>query len=158
MKKQRTPLNIVLLCLDHTFCKSVARELSSRLGMFFSDCKDLIEYDLVDSQAVLANCGIVYLKERERSAIKNMLNFSSSVLSCDFDIFKHNRRCFTKKSLLVFLRLPQKCLDKKETINDIAFSSHEKYLLENADVSVELKSKSENMATKRIIEALREEL
>lgn len=158
MKKQRTPLNIVLLCLDHNFCKSVARELSSRLGMFFSDCKDLIEYDLMDSQAILANCGIAYLKEREKSAIKNMLNFSNSVLSCDYDIFKHNRRCFTKKTFLVFLRLPQKCLDKKEMINDIAFASHEKYLLENADVSVELKSKSENMATKRIIEALREAL
>ena len=41
MKRETSPLNIVLLCLDHTFCKSVAGELSSRLGMFFSDCKDL---------------------------------------------------------------------------------------------------------------------
>ena len=112
----------------------------------------------MDSQAILSNFLISYLKEREKSAVKNMLNFSNSVLSCDYDIFKHNRRCFTKKTFLVFLRLPQKCLDKKEMINDIAFASHEKYLLENADVSVELKSKSENMATKRIIEALREAL
>ena len=155
MNDNKNPINVILLSLNSSFCKDVAAELASELGMFFSDCKDLVEYELLDSKAIMENCGLDYLKKREAQALKHTLIFENSVFSCDFDLFKNNKKLFTKKSLLCYLQLPEKCFNK-DAINNLAFDSRNDFLLKNSNITIPLKSLSVNMAVKNIIKSMRE--
>jgi len=155
---KKTFLNIVLVCLDGDFCRYISKELSDKLDMFFADLKDYIEYDLLDSKAILEKCGVNYLQERELKATKSFSKFENTVLTVDFDLFKQNCFAFDEESLIVYLKLPKKVLGEKETINIISYESHDEFLVRQSDVIVSLKSKSSNKAVKEIIEKLREAL
>ena len=48
MEKEKSYINIVIVSLDDKFSKNVANDLASKLDMFLADCKDLIEYDLMN--------------------------------------------------------------------------------------------------------------
>lgn len=151
-------VNIVLVCLDGGFCKEISKELSDKLDMFFADLKDYIEYDLLDSKAVLEKCGVDYLEEREYKATKSFAKFENSVLTVDFDLFKKNRSAFGKTSLIVYLRLNEKQINKKETINLLSFNSHDEYLVNNSNIVVQLKSKAKVKVIKEIMTELGEAL
>lgn len=158
MKEEKKPINIVFVALDSKLANNVSSMVSEKLGMFFSDSKDYIEYDLYDSKAVLNNCGVDYLKDRETKALKNLLSFHNLVVNCNFDLFKHNRKVFTNKSLICYLKIPQNALQKSEVVNKLSYLSHDEYLSKNCDVQIELKSSNINVAVKRTLEVLGESL
>lgn len=148
-------LNIVLISLDSCFVKNVSQIIASMLDIHFADCKELVEYDLIDSGTILKNCGIDYLKEREGVALKRALDFENTILSCDYDLFKNNKRLFSK-NLVCYLKLPQKDIGEKDVINRLAFLSHDEFLEKNCDKVCTLKSKNVKQAVKKTIEVLGE--
>ena len=150
--------NIVLVCLDGKLCRSVSEKLSEKLDMFFADLKAYIEYDLMDTKAVLETCGIEYFDEREFMASANFPKFSNSVLTVDFDLFKKNRKAFTKQSLIIYLKLAKKLINKAETVNILAFDSHDKYLEKESNLTIEIKHTAVTKAVKEIINFLGEAL
>ena len=151
-------VNIVLVCLDGNFCKFISKELSDKLDMFFADLKDYIEYDLLDSKAILEKCGVEYFEEREFKATRAFGKFENSVLTVDFDLFKKNRSAFEDSSMIVYLRLPQKLIDKNETINLLAFETHDEYLHCQSNIVIDLKTKAKTKAIKEIMLKLGEAL
>lgn len=151
-------INIVLVCLDSQFNKLVSQEIAEKLDMFFADLESFIEYDLIDSKAILEKCGIEYLADREMKATQSFAKFENSVLTVDFDLFKANRSAFSHQSLIVYLRLGEKMINKKESINIISFKARDQYLLNNSDLVVSLKSKAKGKAVKEIISSLQEAL
>lgn len=150
-------VNIVLVCLDGDFNRSISKELADKLDMFFADLKDYIEYDLIDSKAVLQKCGIDYLSEREYKASENFAKFENAVLTVDFDLFKQNRAAFTR-NLVLYIRLTKRQIDKKENINLISYENRDEYLTNNSDMVVQLKSKAKPKAIKEIMLQLQEAL
>lgn len=149
--------NILLVCLDGVFCKSISEELADKLDMFFADLQAYIEYDLLDSKAVLQTCGIDYFKEREFKATKNFAKFQNTVLTADYDLFKDNRKAFTT-SLIVYLQLPKKFISAEETINILSFENRDKYLAKESSLVLSLKSKNKNKALKDLLKKLEEAL
>ena len=149
--------NIVLVCLDQNFCKKAAEKLAEKLEMFVADCKDYIEYDLVDSKTVLNLCGGEYLKEREKKALQAAADFQNTVLSINYDLYHSNYALFNS-SLIVVLHLEKESLGAKETVNKIAFETHNNFLKDHANVIVNLDSLKVDSAVKKIIEKLRENL
>ena len=147
--------NIVLISLDSCFVKNVSQILASMLDVHFADCKELVEYDLIDSGTILKNCGIDYLKEREGDALKRALDFENTILSCDYDLFKNNKRLFSK-NLVCYLKLPQKDIGEKDVINQLAFLSHDEFLEKKCDKVCTLKGKSAKKDVKKTIEELEE--
>lgn len=148
-------LNIVLVSLDASLAKETSQLLASKLDMHFLDCKAHVEYDLIDSGAILEQCGIEYLKKREKHALLHALSFENTILSCDFDLFKNNHAYF-KRSLLCYLKLPEKHISKKEVINKLAFSAHDEFLQENCDVVCKLDNSKVNNAVDKVIKVLGE--
>ncbi len=151
-------VNIVLVCLDGEFCKSISKDFSDKLDMFFADLRDYIEYDLLDSNAILEKCGVQYLLERESKASSAFAKFQNSVLTVDFDLFKQNRKCFGNSSLIVFLELPIKLINKKEEINLLSFEARNDYLLKQCNLVVTLKTKTKSKVIKEIMNKIGEAL
>ena len=146
-----TYINIVLVCLDGEFNKEISKELADKLDMFFANLKDYIEYDLLDSKAILEKCGIEYLNEREFKATQSFAKFENAVLTVDYDLFKQNRQAFTNKSLITYLRFSKKLLNATETINKLSFENRDQYLLSQSGLVINLKSKVKSRALKQII-------
>ena len=150
--------NLVLVCLDGDFCRSVSVELSDKLDMLFADLKGYIEYDLLDSKLIMDTCGLEYLKEREFKSAKNCAKFQNTILTTDFDLFKQNRKAFTKKSCIVYLKLSKRSINKNETINILSYQNRDEYLQQESDVIIEIKSKVKSKALKEIMIKLGEAL
>ena len=151
-------VNIVLVCLDGDFNRLVCKELAEKLDMFFADLGDYIEYDLLDSKAILEKCGLEYLNEREYGAAKSFAKFENAVLTVGYDLFKQNRSAFTKSSLIVYLRLSKKWIDKKETINLLSFEWRDEYLASQSGLIIQLKSKAKTKAINEVMQGLQEAL
>lgn len=147
--------NIILISLDAKFAKSLSAALASTLEMHFSDCQELIEYDLIERGAILEKCGLEYLRERETFALKNMLGFHNTVLSCNYDLFKNNKRLFAE-NLICYLSLPQTEIGEDNVINKLAFATHHQFLENNCDIILSLKNKNEKSAAKKLVQALGE--
>lgn len=151
-------VNLVLVCLDGDFNKAISKELANNLDMFFADLKDYVEYDLLDSNAILQKCGVEYFAEREFKASQSFAKFENAVLTVDYDLFKQNRKAFSNRNLIVYLRLNKKNINEKEIVNILSFEGRDKYLLSQSNVVVGLKSKTKTKAIKEIISQVGESL
>lgn len=145
--------NVVLVCLDLDFAKNVSAALAAMLDMNFTDLKDYIEYELLDSGAILENCGLQYLKKREKSALKSALVFENTILTCNFNILKEYSSLFNK-NVVCYLALPEKDINKKYVTDRLAFVSHDEFLKNYCEIVSPLKSKNINVAVKKTAEAI----
>ena len=65
--------NILIVGLIDEFNKNIAYEISNRLGVYFWDIKELIEYEIADRENMIDICGVEYL-EKFQSQTKFLLN------------------------------------------------------------------------------------
>ena len=155
MKDNQCPINVIMVSLDEKFCKKVAKSLSDRLSMFFADCKEMVEYDLINPKEVLEKCGLEYFKKRERAVINNCSQYQNTVVSIDADVFLENTDLFDK-SLIIYLRL-----DKTKVsliVNRLSFEGYDEHLQDNADISLKLDNKITAETVKKIIRIMGEKL
>ena len=145
MKKHK---NIILICLNESFCKLVASELASFLDMYVADCHDMLVYDLINPKDVLDKCGIEYFKNREKSVLAGCSDYENTVLSINYDLYYQYSSIF-EDSLVVYLNLPDGKQDK--VANKIDYKNRNKFLLAKADVLIELEQKSIKKAIEKII-------
>lgn len=153
MEKKQNIINILLISLDDKFAKNVATKLASFLDMFVADCRELIEYDLSDSQTVLKTCGLDYFKKREKKVINNASSYENTVLTINIDLFKEYSDLFDK-SLIIYLRRKQKSITK--TVNKIGYENYNEFIKENADVCINLDKVSVKDSVEKILEKMRE--
>lgn len=151
-----TWVNLAIICLNEKFGKCISTKLSKELDMFFVDCKELVAYDLIDSQAMLEHCGIEYLQEREFAAVRRCANFENTVIFLEYDLFKNNRDAFQEKTLLCYVKLPKELLSNKDPIQTIAFESRHQYLMQECELVIDLHSLQQTTATKLICQKIGE--
>ena len=124
MKQMGT--SILVTCLSDAVGAHLAEEMSSLLGLFYASCKDIVEYDLFDSKAILKNCGLRYLKQREKSALKSVSQYEGAVIYVDYQLFKSGSVAFKNVHPCIYLRLPKQKLEKNDALNKIAFETRDK--------------------------------
>lgn len=155
MKKKENIVNILLISLDDKFAKNVAIKLADSLDMFVADCREIIEYDLVDSKAVLKTCGLEYFKKRERKAVQKFKDYENTVLTINIDLFKEYAECFDK-SIVVYLARKRKSVTK--IVSQIGFDNYDEFIKNNVDFSVDCEKYSAPEGAEKIMQKMRENL
>lgn len=144
--------SILIVCLDEEIGNKLSQQFADFLGLHFACCKEIIEYDLFDSGAILQKCGIDYLNKREKSVMNNISHYENSVIFMNFDLYQNNISLFENLHPSIYLNLPKKKLSKKETINSISYETRSAFLIEKCDLMVEIGGANKNALTKLVKE------
>lgn len=153
MNDKQDIINIIVVSLDEKFCNSVSSFLASKLDMYYANCKDLIEYDLIDPKDVLDKCGVEYLRKREKGVIENCASYQNTIIAINYDLFKDYFQLFDK-SVIIYLFVPKEKIS--DTINNIVFEKRDKFLTDNSDIKIYIDKKFKINTVNKIIERLGE--
>lgn len=148
--------SILVVSLSTKTGKEVAHNLADKLGMLYASCKDIVDYEVFDSKAVIEKCGVDYFKKKEDGAIKHIAKYENCVIFVDYDYFVRGYNYFIKNCNFVFIKVKKKNLEQDETINSLAFEEREKELEEKSEFVVTAKSSVEK-TTSEIIKQFRSE-
>ena len=99
---------IVIVSLCDSYTKQLGKLLSQNLDMMFCDTKDLIEYELIDRNAIQALCSKEYLEASERKVIDHIASFVNVVVAISYDYLIHNIDILKENSLIVYVKLSKK--------------------------------------------------
>ena len=149
--------SILIVSLNKQIGKMLSLQLANSLNMHFADCKELIEYDLFDSGAILQKCGIEYLTKREKSVVRDIATYENSIIFVEYDIYKSNLELLNQIHPSIYLRCPKRKLEKTEAINQIAFEERDLYLKNSCDLTVDVSSASK-LALAKIIKEIKQKL
>ena len=83
--------NILLVCLDKQFSREIAQLLCEKLGKFYLDCEDLLEYELANKDDILKNCGLEYLEKLEHKFIFGILDYENTIMAISYDLYIKNK-------------------------------------------------------------------
>ena len=148
--------SILVLCLNESVGSGLSKELADFLGLHFANAKQIVEYDLFDSEDMIKKCGMAYFKKREKSSLKSLSNFEDSVIFLNYDLFVNNQTSYKKISPKIYVKIAKRKLDKKnDVINLMAYEERDKLLQEKADVTVEVSGESKGALNKIIKELKR---
>ncbi len=145
---------IVIVSLCDNFSKKIAEKLSQSLGMLFCDTKDLIEYELIDREALKEFSTKNYLLQAEKKVLKHIASFENVVVAINYDYLVHNFNILKNGSLFVFLKLPKTMIDKNDAISVINYSSRGQELENLATLSVSIRKTDEDFVIKKIIKEI----
>ncbi len=149
--------SILITSLNTTIGAALTQKLANLLSLHYASCKDVVEYDLFDSKAILNNCGITYLKKRERSALRGVAAYENSVIFIDYDLLWHNYDLFNDFHPLIYLRFNKKKLSKDDVISALSYEERNKYLEERADLIIDVSADNKQNLTK-IVKEISEKL
>lgn len=144
--------SILITCLDEEVGSKLSQQFADLLGLHFACCKEILEYDLFDSGAILQKCGVEYLAKRERSVMRDISHYEDSVIFINYDLFQNNTSQFETLHPKIFLNLPKRKLSSKEKINAIAYSERQNLLKEKCDLVVEINGANKGALAKLIKE------
>lgn len=150
MKTTFNKIVIVSLCDD--FSKKIAEKLSQSLGMLFCDTKDLIEYELIDRDALKQFSTSKYLAQAEKKVVKHIASFENVVVAINYDYLVHNFNILKNGSLTVFLKLPKSMTNN--TLSQINYASRTQELEKLATLSVGIRKTDEDFVIKKIIKEI----
>lgn len=146
-------INIMIVSLNYNFSKSVCEQLAIKLDMQYTDCYDLIVYDLMSPKEVLEKCGIEYFKKREKSVLNQCVDYYNTVLTMNYELFKDNYKMFNK-SLIFYLLLPEDKVDKVTT--KIVYENRNTFFCSQCDSIIEMSDCQVDDAVNKIINKMGE--
>ena len=132
--------NILVVCLNDKLGQEIAHSLGDYLGILYASCREIVNYEVFDSKAVLEKCGIEYFQKKEKSAIKNVSKFENCVIFVDYEYFNKGYDYFIKSCNFVYVKAKKKQLDTDDTINLMAFEERDTELSERCEFVVPCKA------------------
>ena len=145
---------IVIVSLCETFSNDIANLLSQDLHMLFCGTKELVEYELIDKQALEEKCSMAYLKKLEKNVIKQVASFENVCVSISYEYFTQNFSLFKKNSLIVFIDLPKTYIKKNSTIDFLDFENRQAKLKEYATCVVSIHKVDATFVKNKILNTL----
>ncbi len=146
---------IVIVSLCDEFSKNVGKRLSQQLDMIFCDAKDLVEYELIDKDALKQISSKEYLDGAEKKVMSHIASFENVVVAINFDYLSNNFDILSCGSIVVFLRLPRTYVGKFcGSVNEIAYESRTNMLETLANVTLKVQFVDEEKVCNKIINTL----
>lgn len=145
---------IVIVSLCETFSNDIANLLSQDLGMLFCGTKELVEYELIDKQALEEKCSVAYLKKLEKNVIKQIASFENVCVSISYEYLVQNATLFKKNSLIVFVDLPKTYIKKNSTVDFLDFENRQAKLKELATCVVSVHKVDVTFVKNKILNTL----
>lgn len=146
---------IILISFCDNWTSSVANLLSQCLGMMFCDVNDLVEYELVDKEALEKATSKEYLQKNERKVMKHVASFENVVVAISYDYYIHNVNVLREKALTVFLKVPKNFIEKCDIISEIAYYDRCENIKKETDVNINIVKTDEQFVCDKIIKTLR---
>lgn len=146
---------IIIVSLCDSFTKELGKILSQNLDMIFCDTKDLIEYELIDKNAIEQFCTTEYLEQSEKRVVKHIASFMNVVVSINYDYLVHNLEILKNNSLFVFLNLPKKYIEENgNAVNVISYENRSQTLTDICDVVVSIRKTDLDFVCEKLIKIL----
>ena len=145
---------LLFICLDEKIGESVSKAFADSLNMHFACCKDLIEYDLFNSQAVYKECGEEYYLMREKKVAKMACGYENSVMFATYDIYLHSKEVFDKLSTKIYIKIPEKLISNEYPISKLNYTERDDDLEKNSDFIITVKKLNEKTILKEIYKIL----
>lgn len=147
---------IVIVSLCDSWTNELAKALAQSLDMIFCDTKDLIEYELINKDAIIKMCSKEYLEESERKVLKHIASFENVVVGINYDYLAKHIDLLKENSLIIYLSLPKAFLKEnlKNPINLISYDKRSNHLRTMSNISMILKKFDINHVCLKIIEKL----
>lgn len=153
MDEEINKLIVVSLC--DSFTRKVGSFLSQDLGMMFCDTKALLEYELIDKDAMEKLCTVEYLIKAEERVFAQLASFENVVVGIGFDDLIHHYEILKEKSVIIFLNLSQSFVESvDEKVNLIAYENRTAKLEKIANINVNPKQMDEKLVCKDIVQML----
>lgn len=146
---------IVIVSLCDEFSKKVGQTLSQELGMIFCDTKDLVEYELIDKDALKKVSTKEYLESAEKKVIAHIASFENVVVAINCDYLTNNINILNCTSIIVFLKLKKEYVEKNGgTVNFLAYKSRTQRLQQFSSLTIEIEETLPKKVCAKIIKEL----
>lgn len=147
----------VIIALSDAFTNKVAKMVANDLSLYFLNLDDFIDYNLFDSERILAKCGIEYLKNQEAKYLQEALLLENIMYYSSYELFVNNQKLF-KNCEIIYVALSKEQLaklkEKNFEINDLAFEDRDKFL-KSVSLSVENNFLVEKSFANKIVNILK---
>lgn len=149
--------NITLIALCNSFKKEIANNLANKLGMFYIDINELLNYQLQNIAEVISKAGIEYYNEEETKTVKMISSYENSLITLDLDTFFNNKnyKFLKQTSLFIYLKIDydnyKKIIDNElpaktkieKSLNKKVFYERDKIIQQKSEIIVELNNKKD---------------
>ncbi len=132
--------SILVVCLNEKQGQEIAHSLADELSMLYADSKNIVEYEVFDTQAVIEKCGIEYFEKREKSALKHISRYANAVVFVNYEYFNKGFDFFKNTCNLVYVKAKKRQLLSDDNINMLAYEERDKELEEKCEFIVPLKN------------------
>lgn len=105
--------NLVILCLNKNYSKSIGKQLADSLELFFVDLNDILEYNLINNN-MLQNSGLKYYQKERQKTINSITTYENSLVCGSIDLFFDNDNIskFKQNFVILYLQLKKDDLQK----------------------------------------------
>lgn len=137
--------NIAILCLSNNYVKYLGKKLSDDLDMFFANIGDILEYNLINEN-MLETAGKKYFDEQQERIINSVCQYENTIICGKFEILINNVDRLKNNSLLIYLKLDKKTIEKYEKndknteffLKEITFEQEDKLCMDCADIVISI--------------------
>ena len=148
---------IVIVSLCDSWTKELSNVLSQSLDMIFCDTKDLIEYELIDKNALAEISSKEYMDEAERKVVKHIAGFENVVVGINYNYLSRHFDLLKNNSLVIYLSLSKAFVKANANpIDFVAYDRRNEELKNMADIVITVKKTEYNFVCLKIIDKLGE--
>jgi shikimate kinase len=147
--------NYILINLANINIKTLSLSLSEKLGYYYLNVEDLIDYSLFDKEKMIDVCGIDYMEREKKKVINSINGYEKSITSMNYETFSNNVENINKNNKIIYLNIDKnqlqeelnKLKQKRVTAKNsnmianitkalIVFEEREKFIRKNCDIEV----------------------
>lgn len=137
--------NIAFLCLSNNYAKYLGKKFADNLDMFFANISDILEYNLINGD-MLETAGKEYFDAQQERVIGSVCQYENTIICGTFEILINNVDRLKNNSLVVYLKLDKKTIEKYEKddknskflIKEITFEQEDKLCNDCADIVINI--------------------
>ena len=81
--------NICIIGLAKNFTDQMCRKLSTRLGMFYANADEFVDYNL-EAEEMKKICGLGYFKNKQVNEIKKVCKFENTLIYINYELLNES--------------------------------------------------------------------
>ncbi len=158
--------NLCIVSLSSLLTKTIAKCLSERLGMFYVDVNEMLQFELVDIVDAQQRTSVEYIEKVKTKQVKNLASFENTLISIDVSTFlqKDNAKNIDKGAYIIFLNVPQTSLKKllkkegkdqsDEYVQMLVYNERTQFCQNICDFEIEVSSLNKKNIVSQIVKDL----
>jgi shikimate kinase len=157
--------NITLLLPLNHYKKKLASMVAKKLGMFFVDLEELLQFELLDLKKALSVNGKNYIEVQENKLVQRVCSYSNAFITLNTTVFlrEKNLKQLKEHTLIVYFELTKpnylKLLKKEKTgdafeLDKTLFEERNNLLKHHADLIVTCQNANKKDLIKQLLQEI----